>query len=140
MQSNGATDGDRRETVQFQAHNFFNPQPVQADIYVFRWVMHDWPDHYVVKILKQLVPALKKGAKVVVNESLCPEAGSLPLAVERYIRWMDLMMLSINNARLRDEEEWRSLFQEASLQFGPVRSWTPRGSALAILEVEWQGK
>ncbi|KAJ5116613.1 O-methyltransferase-domain-containing protein [Penicillium angulare] len=139
LQTNGTTNGHSGMPVKFQAHDFFHPQTLQADVYIFRWIMHDWPDHYVVRILKQLIPSLKAGAKVVLNESICPESRSLPLSVERYIRWMDIMMLSINNARLRDEEEWHDLFQEASHGFGPVRCWTPQGSALAIIEVEWQG-
>lgn len=125
--------------VTFQAHDFFEPQSLEADVYLFRWVLHDWPDHYVVRILRQLIPALKNGAKVVVNESMCPPSGVLSLSVERYIRWMDMMMLSINNSRLRDEEEWQALFQEADPRFGPVRCWTPQGSALAIMEVTWEG-
>ena len=124
--------------IKFQGHNFFEPQTLEADVYLMRWILHDWPDHYVVRILRQLVPALKKGAKVVVNESLCPDSMSMPLSMERYIRWMDMIMLSLNNSRLRDEDEWQGLFQEADLRFGAVRCWTPQGSALAI-EVTWEG-
>ncbi|GAD93055.1 hypothetical protein BC1G_02945 [Paecilomyces variotii No. 5] len=125
--------------VQFKAHDFFTPQTVAADAYLLRWVLHDWPDHYVLKILRQLVPSLKKGARVIVNESLCPESGSLPLATERYIRYMDLMMLAINKSRLRDEEEWQQLFHEADPRYGKLKCWTPEGSALAIMEVVWEG-
>ncbi|OJJ55178.1 hypothetical protein ASPSYDRAFT_93190 [Aspergillus sydowii CBS 593.65] len=125
--------------VQFLAHDFFTPQPVIADVYLFRWVLHDWSDEYVVRILRQLVPALKKGARVVVNESLCPESGSLPIAMERYIRYMDMMMLAFTKSRLRDEEEWRGLFAQADGRFGGVRCWTPEGAALAIIEATWEG-
>ena len=71
--------------VEFRAHDFFTPQPITADAYLFRWVLHDWPDAYVVRILQQLTSAIPKGAKIIVNESLCPELGSLPLSVERHI-------------------------------------------------------
>lgn len=31
-------------------HDFFTPQPVEgADIYLFRWILHDWSDKYCVK-------------------------------------------------------------------------------------------
>lgn len=73
------TDG-----VRYQAYDFFSAQPVAAaDAYLFRWVFHDWPDHYVVRILQAQVPALRKGARVVVNESLSAPPGSLPLTLER---------------------------------------------------------
>ncbi|GAB1200381.1 hypothetical protein APSETT444_009752 [Aspergillus pseudonomiae] len=134
-----ATMQAENRAVEFHVHDFFNPQPIVADLYLFRWVLHDWSDKYVVKILRQLVPALRTGAKVVVNESLCPDSGSLPIATERYIRYMDLMMLAINKSRLRDEDEWQALFREADERFGPVRCWTPEGAALAIIEVTWEG-
>jgi hypothetical protein len=72
--------------IRYQAHDFFATQPVAgADAYLFRWVLHDWPDHYVVRILRSQVPAPRRGARIVVNESLSPEPGSLPLSLERTI-------------------------------------------------------
>ena len=55
--------------VDFMAHDFFTEQPVNgADVYYSRWTLHNWPDKYCVRILKALVPALKKGAKVLLVE------------------------------------------------------------------------
>ena len=73
--------------VTFIAHDFFTPQPVRnADVYLLRWILHDWPDKYAIQILKALVPALKPGAKVLVNEFLVPEPGMVSQYVERGIR------------------------------------------------------
>lgn len=69
------------ERVIFQAHAFFTPQPVVADADLFRWIFHDRPDKYVVAILRGLVPAMKTGARVIVNESLSPPPNSLPLSI-----------------------------------------------------------
>ena len=47
--------------IEFEAHDFFTDQSVQeADVYLMRWILHDWSDGYCVKILKALVPALEK--------------------------------------------------------------------------------
>lgn len=46
----------------------------------------NWPNESVVSILQQLVPVMRPGVKILVNEDLCPEIGSLPLAAERCIR------------------------------------------------------
>lgn len=55
--------------VEFMAHNFFTEQPVKgADIYFFRWIMHNWSDEYAIRILRALVPALRQGAKVLLYE------------------------------------------------------------------------
>lgn len=68
-------------------HDFLKPQPVQgADIYLFRWILHDWSDKYCVKILQSLVPALKKGAKIVVNDICIPKPGQLGIAADRNLR------------------------------------------------------
>ncbi|KAI0182214.1 O-methyltransferase-like protein [Xylaria flabelliformis] len=51
--------------VRYQAHDFFSTQRVvAADVYLFRWVFHD---HYVVRISRAQVPALRKGARILVN-------------------------------------------------------------------------
>ncbi|EER40216.1 conserved hypothetical protein [Histoplasma capsulatum H143] len=54
--------------VSFVVHDFFQPQPVQADIYVFKMILHDWPDDEAARILRALVPALKPGARVILFE------------------------------------------------------------------------
>ena len=77
---------DSQQRVEFQAHNFLQPQIRRGDVYLFRWVLHDWPDPYVVKILRNQIPMLVKGAKIVINEQLLPEPGTLPLVIEKQIR------------------------------------------------------
>lgn len=50
-----------------------------ADVDLMRFVLHGWPDEYCVRILKAMVPALKKGARVVVQDHMLPEPGTLGL-------------------------------------------------------------
>ena len=69
------------------AHDFNTPQPVKgADIYFFRWIFHDWSDKYVIKVLRALIPALKKGARIVANDKLLPEPGGLSPYQEQALR------------------------------------------------------
>lgn len=58
--------------ISFMTHDFFTPQPVVADVYLFRWILHNWSDKYCVRILRALVPALKPGARIVINEHVMP--------------------------------------------------------------------
>lgn len=30
--------------ISFMEHDLFAPQPIQADVYYIRWVLHNWPD------------------------------------------------------------------------------------------------
>jgi ubiquinone/menaquinone biosynthesis C-methylase UbiE len=60
--------------VTFQAHDFFKPQPVKhADVYFFRFILHNWADKYAVRILRNLIAAMKAGSRVVIYEFLPPD-------------------------------------------------------------------
>jgi hypothetical protein len=80
---------DLSDRVTFQAHNFFEEQPVKdADIYFFRWILHDWSDKYCVKILQALIPALKPGARLLFNERCLEPPCTLPIRAERWNRYV----------------------------------------------------
>ncbi|KAF5870961.1 putative o- protein [Botrytis fragariae] len=131
-------DASIADRVTFQGRDFFTPQTVVADAYLFRWIFHNWPDKYVVAILRTLVPVMKTGARVIVNELLNPPSNSLSLSSERSIRSLDMIMLSMHNSREREAEEWQDLFLEADPRFGVLKIWTPIGASLAIIEAVWQ--
>lgn len=57
-----------KDRVAFMAHDFFSPQPVTADVYFLRWILHNWSDKYCVEILGSLVPALRDGARILLYE------------------------------------------------------------------------
>lgn len=57
--------------------DFFTPQTVSADIYHFKSIFHNWADKYSIKILQNLIPALRKGAKIVIHERILPGLESL---------------------------------------------------------------
>ena len=62
-----------QDRIQFMAHDFLTEQPIKgADVYFFRWIFHNWPDKYCVRLLQNLVPALKKGARVIISEVVLP--------------------------------------------------------------------
>lgn len=70
-------------------HDFFKPQPVKdADAYFFRLVFHDWPDQECTEILRNLVPALKNGASILICDSVLPEPNTVPNRLEREARYV----------------------------------------------------
>ncbi|KAL8702456.1 MAG: hypothetical protein Q9201_004380 [Fulgogasparrea decipioides] len=80
------------DRVQFQAHDFLTEQPVKgADVYLFRWVLHNWSDQHCIRILENHVPALKAGSTVVINDSCLPEPGTLELLQEDRILYAHLL-------------------------------------------------
>jgi len=75
--------------IQFMKHDFFTEQPVKdADVYFFRCTLHNWPDEFVVKALKALIPALKPGARVVIQDNGLADPGTIGLhdeITQRYV-------------------------------------------------------
>lgn len=96
--ADGKKPADVADRVRFMVHDFLTPQPVQAAVYYFRMIFHDWPDKYCTKILHQLIPRLVPGSKVVINDVVIPGPGTVPSAREAALRNSDMHMLSIQNA------------------------------------------
>jgi SAM-dependent methyltransferase len=72
--------------VSFMPYSFLTPQPCTADIYMLKLCLHNWPDHYCVKILRNQIPALKPGARFVIIDGLLPKPGTTTLLAERSAR------------------------------------------------------
>ncbi|GAB0133496.1 Alpha-1,3-mannosyltransferase cmt1 [Epichloe bromicola] len=127
------------ERVQLEAHDFFKEQPVKgADVYFFRWIIHNYSTPYAVKLLKNLVPAMKPGARVVINDHCLREPGSENPWDEKLMRGMDMVMLTLLNAQEREEDEFKELFRAADERFvfkGVTRS---PGCRMSVVEAIWE--
>ena len=76
-----------KERIIFMPYDMNNPQPIKgAALYMFRSVLLNWPDEYCVKFLKNLLPALEPGARVLINEGCLPEPGEVSAWDEKLIR------------------------------------------------------
>lgn len=84
---------DLVDRVRFMTHDFLlEDQPVKGgDVYFFRWILHNWSDKYCVKILRGLIPALKPGAKIVLNDNVLPQPGVLSRWQENRLRYVFLV-------------------------------------------------
>lgn len=74
--------------VEFEKHELFETQTVQADVYFFRMVFRNWGDKYAVKILKAHIPALRPGVKILIQDVCMPEPETIPLWRERIQRYV----------------------------------------------------
>lgn len=52
---------------------------------------------------------------------------------------MDMLMLTLCNARERDRDDWEVLFKEADSRFRFGSAFVPEGSSLGIIEARWEG-
>ncbi|KAK8076359.1 hypothetical protein PG994_003631 [Apiospora phragmitis] len=127
------------KNLSFMPHDFFNEQPVKGtDLYLFRWVLHNWPDAHVQRILRAFIPSLKPGTRVIIFDEIMPPAGSMSLSVERNQRNSDFGMLILFNSKIRDVEEWKQVINEADQRFEVKDVRYPADSRLSFLEIIWQ--
>ncbi|KAI2468770.1 putative O-methyltransferase [Annulohypoxylon bovei var. microspora] len=129
------------DRVRYMVHDFFTEQPIKgADVYFFRAVMHNWSDTYAAKILQALIPALKVGAKIVLNEPVIPEPDKVLPGNAARVRASDLVMLELFNGGDREMEDFKGLFAKAHHGFQFHGGSQVPGSNLWILEAEWVGE
>jgi SAM-dependent methyltransferase len=136
-------------------HDMLNPQPVKdADVYFWRAVLHNHPDAVVLKSLQSLIPALKPGARIIIQDFGLTAPGEGRLADESYerlvffsmcfrrilteVRMMDIMMMSLMNGKERELDQWKALFEQADSRFKWGGGSKPDGSRLWIYEVTWK--
>lgn len=161
-----AAPADLREAgrVSFRGHDFFEPQPVRgADVYVFKKVLHDWPDADVSKILQAQVPALEPGARVLIIEHIVDRSGidldtgnddtdtkakaktetttkgPVPRSFQRLSTATDLRMMALYNARERSLRDFRRVLRDADPRFEIVNVRIMPKSELGVFEVVWRG-
>jgi hypothetical protein len=110
----------------FVAGSFFDAVPRDADVYVLKWVLHDWDDERCVAILKNCREAMADGATLVVVEAVIPARNE-----PSFHKLMDVNMLVMTGGRERTEAEYRMLFETAGFSLDRVTS-TP--AELSVLE------
>ncbi|KAK7182251.1 hypothetical protein DPSP01_006969 [Paraphaeosphaeria sporulosa] len=137
-QSSAPADlGDR---VEFMAHDFLTDQPIKdADVYLMRWILHDWSDAYSIRILRALIPALRKGARIVLHEYIVPEPGKTLTLQDRTLRIFDTAVRALTNGKEREANDWKALFAEADSRFQILSIEKPPVSSLGIIVAQWEG-
>lgn len=127
--------------IVFEPYDFRDSQPMHgADIYYFRNIFHNWPDQMCISILRNQIPALKPGARLVIDDFTLHDAGTLPWTEERKRRWMDINTLVFFGSRERSLDEWRELLTTADPRFQLVNTKVSPFHPSTILDVVWAGE
>ena len=151
--------------VSYVEHDIFQPQPVEADIYVVKLILHDYPEAEASRILRNLVPALRPGSRVLLIEYIGKvdegatgdrqpaaeamkeeekkkkkEAGPpLPRSIQQMGTATDLRMMALFNANERPAEAYRGIVKNADERFEVVRVDADPLTFFATIEVVWRG-
>lgn len=141
--------------ARFQVQDFFTPQPAaqvwdegkkeQADVFFMRAIMHDWPDDACVSIIKNLIPGLKRGARVVIYDPHTPDPKEVGWWQDRQARGSNLRMKVLFNGHDRERGEWAGLFARADPRFSTrvleVFDRDPGnivGQLMVVVEAVWE--
>jgi len=98
------------ERMDFVAGSFFESVP-EADAYILSRILHDWDDERAAAILRVIRVAAPPDARLMVLDSVIP-SGNEPNGS----KWLDLLMLVLQNGRERTEREWHALLEAAGFR------------------------
>jgi hypothetical protein len=113
---------DRVELVE---GDFFEPIAARADLYLLKWVLHDWDDATCIRILGNVAATMAAGARLVVIEGDQHRNRAHPR-----FSMIDLQMLTATEGgRERSSAELQRLLDKAGLISGAFRH-TPTDLAL----------
>jgi len=104
--------------------SFFDAVP-EADAYLLKSILHDWPDQECVDILATCRRSLRPGGVVLVVETVLGRPG-----FEAEAAFSDINMLVMPGGRERTEQQYAALFASAGLRLDGVAHTPSRMSVI----------
>jgi hypothetical protein len=99
---------DRCETV---AGDFFKSVPAGGDIYVMKWIIHDWDDERAITILKNVRNQVPRNGKVIILDCVVPEHNE-----PDFSKFFDLNMMVMTGGKERTEKQFAQLLAAAGFK------------------------
>ena len=125
----------------FEAHNFLEPQqPAEnpPDAYLISRCLHNWSDYHCSLILRSLIPALRKGSKILIWDSVLDDSPVKKLS-EKFNLQQDFIMATISNGKDRSAKDFRRVIELSDVHFKVESIQRPKGCKLSMVEVSWNG-
>ena len=128
------------ERISFEARNFMEPQQPEnsPDAYLISRCLHNWSDYHSLLILRSLIPALQKGTKVLIWDSVLDDSPVKKLS-EKFNLQQDFIMATISNGKDRSVEEFRRVLELSDTRFTIESIQKPKGCKLSMITVSWNG-
>jgi hypothetical protein len=107
----GAHDGPLKpmmERCTLASGDMFCSVPADADAYIMKHILHDWPDDVCIKILKACRKAVNPGGKLLVVDNVIKPGNDFAPG-----KFLDLQMLIFPGGCERTEKKFRDLFKAA---------------------------
>jgi hypothetical protein len=117
------------ERTSFVHGDFFASVPSGYDLYLMKFILHDWDDERVRQILRNVRSAGGSQSRLVVIEQIIPESLSTSVADQDVIR-ADLVMMSVGGQE-RTEAEYRALFADSGWNLSRI---VPTRTMFSLIE------
>lgn len=112
--------------VELKTGDFFKEVDVEADLYLLKYILHDWDDDECVTILSNIRKVIPEGGRVVLLEAVVPE-GNAP----DFSKIIDMEMMLSPGGIERTETEFAELFEKSGFKLDRV---IPLDSPVSIIE------
>jgi hypothetical protein len=106
LEAAGVADRSRLESG-----SFFEAVPAGGDVYLLKWIIHDWEDEESIAILRVVRAAMSEGATLLVVERDLGVPNDDPPT-----KFSDLNMLVAPGGRERTQDEYAALFESAGFR------------------------
>lgn len=106
--------------------DFFKAIPSGCDAYILSNILHDWDDEKCTIMLKNCHAAMKKGAALLILESIIPEGNEPSIA-----KLLDLEVMVMGGGKERTLEEFLFLFRKTGFTLNRI---IPIGENEKLLE------
>jgi hypothetical protein len=112
------------------AGDFLDSVPA-ADLYLLKFILHDWNDESCIKILSTIRHSMKPGARLFIVEMVIADPGDPATSLSAVL--MDITMLGAFTGKERDMLEFETLLREAELD---VVAATPLHRPYRVIEAQ----
>jgi hypothetical protein len=108
---------------------FFESVPDGYDLYLMKYILHDWDDEHVLRILRNIRLVAGNHSRLVVIEQIIPESLSTSVTDQDVIR-ADLVMMSVGGKE-RTAAEYRALFADSGWNLSRI---VPTRTEFSLIE------
>jgi hypothetical protein len=106
--------------------SFFDVVVPGCDLYMMRWIIHDWEDAKALAILKNVRAAMAGNSRLVLAETIVTDGPE-----SMFPKFMDLNMMVMVGGKERTVEEFRALLAQAGLELTQV---VQTGTMMSVIE------
>lgn len=111
----GAIAGGSTERIQRVAGDFFKEVPAGGDLYLLKFILHDWNDERSIQILSSVRKAIISGGRLVIVEIVLPKGGEPHVGP-----LIDLNMMVMTGGIERTEIEYQQLLGRSGFRLERV--------------------